>query len=572
MIEYAPLTAAFEKLYFISYLKMLYDPNMNGQATSVPNIGTKGAFNFTIANNSVTTRVEGTLSGTILNNTASVVTLPAGTVVSDNHYSIVLAADVTIGAHATVTFGTGASTDVGVIIRTSSSFVGTFPLALPLTAINLTTLAGADPLSWGAVTVTLTGIVSTGQAAGSPVAVKVAAGNYVFTDAGGIAYNITIPSDINLPASGGSASGLLSAVGALTGNLASSATMAENGFSPSFGSTLTPGTAAFTFVTSSFVAGTNAGGTVSVTSQFFDLSLALAYMCKLNPGLSQFWSQVRIQLFSDSFPNVALSAGQLLSSVDPNACYIRSASIAEETAGIPSLSLASAATRAKYFWGALMLMQANETFLVCHSEPNDLNSPAVNILAEVLASWFATVNASGLYVGNKVHNIRLTGDNIAPLGWPSPLNSAVNENDAGALDILIPKGVAYLQTISDNSAQDCRLTYARTLDGISLNAKMISKWVDYRSAMGCANLITDQGTLANPVLTNNDTYQRIQSLVGTNLSLFTATKRIYNVKLTFPAFNTAKVGLTALEAASAWSALYVDDLDKVTISGGVTEM
>lgn len=90
--------------------------------------------------------------------------------------------------------------------------------------------------------------------------------------------------------------------------------------------------------------------------------------------------------------------------------------------------------------------------------------------------------------------------------------------------------------------------------------------------MQCANLITDKGTLANPVLTNNDTYTRIQSIVGTNLSLFTASKRIYNIKLTFPAFATAKVGLTALEAASAWSAMYVDDLDKVTISGGVTEM
>ena len=237
-----------------------------------------------------------------------------------------------------------------------------------------------------------------------------------------------------------------------------------------------------------------------------------------------------------------------------------------------NLALASAVTRAKYFWGALKLMQADQTFLLCHAEPNDLNGAAINIISEVLSAWFAAPNGSGLYVGNKVHNLRLSGSNIMPLGWPSALNSAVNENDAGAVDILAPKGVAYLQTISDNSVQDCRLTYARTLDGFSLNAKMISKWVDYRSAMQCANLITDKGTLANPMLTNNDAYTRIQSIVGQNLSLFTASKRIYNIKLTFPAFATAKVGLTALEAASAWSAMYVDDLDKVTISGGVTEV
>ena len=101
---------------------------------------------------------------------------------------------------------------------------------------------------------------------------------------------------------------------------------------------------------------------------------------------------------------------------------------------------------------------------------------------------------------------------------------------------------------------------------------MIAKWVDYHSAMDCANLITDKGTLTDPVLTNNEAYVRIQSIVGNNLAKFSGTKRLYNIKLTFPSFATAKVGLNALEAASAWSALYVDDLDKVTVTGGISEL
>jgi hypothetical protein len=169
-------------------------------------------------------------------------------------------------------------------------------------------------------------------------------------------------------------------------------------------------------------------------------------------------------------------------------------------------------------------------------------------------------------------HIRLSSANIKPLGWPSPLNNAVNENDAGAVDVLKPKGVAYLQTISDNSLEHCRLTYARTLDGISLNAKMISKWIDYRSSMECANLITDKGTLINPVLTNNEAYKKIQNIVANNIMKFSKTKRLFNIKLSFPDFFVAKVGLTALEAASAWSALYVDDLDTVTVTGGITEL
>lgn len=574
-IEYAPLTAAFEKLYFVSYLKMLFDPNMNGSPAAVPSIGTKAFFNFTVVNTSVTTRAEGTVSGRIVNDTASVVTLPAGTVLSDNGYSIVVAEETAIPANSEVTFGTGAIDDVAITIRTSPTFSGAFPLALPLTAVDLTALATDNPITWGAISIVLSGIVNTGQAAGNPVAATIDAGEYTFTDGDGVVYNVSVPNNINLTASGGLPSRTINAVAAVVGNLADDVTLTRAGFSPDFGrvaSALTPGTVSFTFTATGFTAGTEAGVALSVPSQYFDLSLALAYLCKLNQSLSQFWSQVRVQLFEDDFPNVVLSAGQKLSDYDPNNCWIRSASEKEEIAGIPNLSTVTAATRSKFYWGALKLMQANNTFLVCHCEPNDLNGVATNILSEVLAVWFATTNTSGLYVGNKVHNIRLSTDNIKPLGWPSPLNNAVNENDAGAVDVLAVKGVGYLQTISDNSLENCRLTVARTLDGVSLNAKMISKWVDYHSAMECANLITDKGTLTDPVLTNNEAYIRIQSIVGNNLAKFSGTKRLYNIKLTFPSFANAKKGLNALEAASAWSALYVDDLDKVTVTGGITEI
>ena len=167
-IEYAPLKAAFEKLYFISYLKMLYDPSMNGQPASVPALGSLGSFNFTVSNTSVTTRVEGQVMGTIRNDTASPVTLPAGTVLSNNNYSIVVAAGATLAANETKTFGTGSLADIAVTISTSPTFAGAFPLALPLSAVNITTLASGAPLTWGAITITLTGIAATGQAAGLP--------------------------------------------------------------------------------------------------------------------------------------------------------------------------------------------------------------------------------------------------------------------------------------------------------------------------------------------------------------------------------------------------------------------
>ena len=574
-IEYEPLTAAFEKLYFVSFIKMLFDPNMNGSPAAVPSIGTKAFFNFTVINTSVSVRAEGKVAGSIVNDTASAVTLPAGTVVSDNNYSIVVASEVVIPANSSVTFGTGAVNDVPVTILTTPTFTGTFPLAYPLSAVDLTALATAHPITWGAISIVLNSIVNTGQLAGNPVGVTIDAGDYVFTDIAGVVYNVNLPNTVNLTPAGGQPSRVINAVAAVVGHLADNVTLSRTGFSPAFGrvtSALTPGTVSFTFNVSGFTAGTEAGVALSVPSQFFDLSLALAYLCKLNPSLSQFWSQVRIQLFDNDFPNIVLGVGEKLSDYDPNKCWIRSASAAEEKAALVNLSLATAVDRAKFYWAALKLMQANNSFVVCHCEPSDLNGAAVNILSEVLAVWFEKPNSSGLYVGNKVHNIRLSSGNIKPLGWPSPLNTAVNENDAKAVDVLVEKGVAYLQTISDNSLENCRLTNARTIDKVSLNAKMIAKWVDYRSAMECANLITDKGTLTDPVLTNNDAYIRIQSIVGNNLAKFSSTKRLFNIKLTFPSFAKAKVGLTALEAASAWSAMYVDDLDKVTVTGGITEI
>jgi hypothetical protein len=98
---------------------------------------------------------------------------------------------------------------------------------------------------------------------------------------------------------------------------------------------------------------------------------------------------------------------------------------------------------------------------------------------------------------------------------------------------------------------------------------MISKFVDYTAAQQCAKMITDKGTLTDPVLTDADAYKRIQLIFQTGLQMFTKTRRISAIRMRFPAFEAAKSGLTAIEAASAWKAGYTDDLDSVTVTGGI---
>jgi hypothetical protein len=283
-------------------------------------------------------------------------------------------------------------------------------------------------------------------------------------------------------------------------------------------------------------------------SSYFDMALSLAYLCKLDNKLSYFIALVKVS-YVEQKPNPA------------DACWIRFKTSAEEKEAMTSLLTGD---RSKYFWGALYLMNCvQNTWTLVHSEP-------VNIVPLIFAAWFAARNGSGTYIGNKLSLLRLSGTRIKPLGFPSWLNSEVNENDADGFDLLDAKNVGYLCTIADNTPQESCVSSARSINGTPIAAQMISKWVDYTSAQQCAKFITENGTLTDPVLTDENAYKKIQEIVFGNLILFVPTKRVNNIVMQFPVFKDAKTGLTKLESASAWKAGYTDDLDEVTVSGGIT--
>jgi hypothetical protein len=302
---------------------------------------------------------------------------------------------------------------------------------------------------------------------------------------------------------------------------------------------------------------------VTQPSTYFDRSLALAYLCKSDRKLSQFWSPVRLRLSNAGFP-------VLKDQEDPNACWIRSKNaaaqkaFAEQGLGVTG-SGAVSSPRTQYYWGFLWQMGCLEnTWVVAHSEP-------LNILTEALAAWFERRNASGQYIGNKLSRLRLSGAKIKPLGFPSLLDSAVNENDVGAHAMFDEMNIGYLKTISDSTAQQCCLSSALSLSGIPVTATMIGAFVNYEVAQECAEMITDKGTLTDPVMTDEEAYKRIQATVVRKLELFAKTNgRLSQVTLAFPSFSVAKTGRTELEAASSWEATYRDDLAKVAMSGSIT--
>ena len=323
---------------------------------------------------------------------------------------------------------------------------------------------------------------------------------------------------------------------------------------------LTPGTVAvanltpntglddLTISVSSVTQGTDAvSGSVDVPSSYFDLALALAYLVKQDNRFSVFASLVKVAIPAQN--------------PDTNACWIRTAGRAEQLARMQSIANDD---RAKYYWGALYLMSCRNTWVIAHSED-------ANIFVEVMAKWFEQKNKSGQYVGNKLSHIRLTGNKIKPFGYPSWLDEQFNVNDVDAFDRLDEMDISYLRTISGSSKQDCSLSRARGVLGDSINAMMIGKFVDYRAAQKCADMINDDGTLTDPVLTDETAYKQIQNLYQSELQAFTKTRRITWIRMSFPEFTQAKKGLVSLEAVTAWEAYYTDDLDSVTITGGIVE-
>ena len=368
--------------------------------------------------------------------------------------------------------------------------------------------------------------------------VTVGAGTYVHND-GAKNWSIVIEEAVTL------ATGGAHAVQAVADSVGSDALLSTGQINSDAMTPETPADIAVMVV--SVQQGTDPVAETEAPSRFFDYALALAYMCKQDIKLSYFVNMVKIS-YVDEKPNPA------------DVCWIRLKTSAEEKEVMLSIATND---RSKYYWGALFLMNCvQNTWTLIHSEP-------VNIIPLIFAAWFIERNSSGQYVGNKLSLLRLKGVRIKPCGFPSWLNSEVNQNDRDGIELLQAKNVGFLRTISDNTPQESCIDSARSINGTPVGAQMISKWVDYTCAQQCAKFITNEGTVTDPVLTNEAAYGRIQSIVSSNLALFTGMKRVSGIALKFPAFSVAKVGPRELKAARTWSATYVDDLDKVTITGGI---
>lgn len=283
-------------------------------------------------------------------------------------------------------------------------------------------------------------------------------------------------------------------------------------------------------------------------SNYFDMALCLSYLCEIESTLSWFLCELKVSVYDGVS--------------DTNPCKIQSLTRGDETTHCTTLEGSTLADRAEYFFGYVNLIGGNHTNIILHN--------GNYLVPVILGSWFAERNASGQFVGNKLCKIRLMGNKVKPTGNPSPLNSDVNLNlPKYVYDILDEKNVGYFISIANNSDSNAELTRDRSVGNMPATAYAISKWVDYTTSQDLAKYATALNTLTNPVLVNQETYAKIQSFLINNLAVFATIGRIENIQIKFPPFAEAKKG-NWFEGTAVWSAVYVDDLEGVNISGSIS--
>ena len=221
----------------------------------------------------------------------------------------------------------------------------------------------------------------------------------------------------------------------------------------------------------------------------------------------------------------------------------------------------------KYFWGYLNAYGGKNTSVVFQSVDSTENNTPVSSWSIILGKWFEETNATGGFVGNKLDHIRLTGEGVHPSGVRSDVDTSIYLNlDKKYYENLDAKNVGYFISIASNTGNDAEVISSKSLDGVPVTARMISRWVDFEASQDTAKYVSSLTTLTKPVLADETAYNNIINILVSKLQLFTG--RVQNISLDFPPYTEAKQGNT-FKGHGVWKAYYIGDLEGCDISGSV---
>lgn len=285
---------------------------------------------------------------------------------------------------------------------------------------------------------------------------------------------------------------------------------------------------------------------------YFDLALCLASLCKQYRSLS----------YAVLFTHLKVPVNGL----DTNKCLGMSVTYEEEDA-ITGLNLPVSGftdPRNQLFFGMLKFIEADNTWVIAHSEN-------VYVPSRVFGKLMMSKNATGTFIGNKLAKIRLSGNKIKPTGLPSVFDSSVNENLPKIYsENLDKKNVAYLISIADDTPNDAMIVRARGMTGFPVIPVTMSKWIDNTTSLQMAKLVASNATLTNPILRNETAYNRIREQLLSNIQVFARIGRVKDIQLNFPPFSSLSESKTDITVTGGWQATYVDDLEKVVMTGAIS--
>jgi len=288
---------------------------------------------------------------------------------------------------------------------------------------------------------------------------------------------------------------------------------------------------------------------------YCDMALCLSALCEGEGTMSMCIIQNTVELPSGTFPDTEGTDGS-------NAVRVLDKTRGTETASAVTFVGTTDVDRAKFFWGYVFHIGGKHTWQIVHN--------GAFMFPIVLALWFSRKNGSGEFVGNQLAKVRLSDSKVKPTGLPSKLDSDVNLNLTDPYRTnLEAKNAQYLESIGDGTGNNSRLTGDRAVDGYPVTAYMMAKWIDYNASLEMARFVTDISTLTDPVLCNEDTYSKLQGILGNTIGVMAKTGRLKGIQITFPPYSEAKVG-QSFKGTAVWSAVYELELDKVEVSGSIT--
>lgn len=168
----------------------------------------------------------------------------------------------------------------------------------------------------------------------------------------------------------------------------------------------------------------------------------------------------------------------------------------------------------------------------------------------------ASINGSGTSVGN---NMEMTATGMITSSGPSGTGLPKSVRDA-----LANLNIQTWKPVGDNSGNVAAFG-ALTLNGDTYSATWILAYITYMAKVRVAQMLTEGNFLKNAA-----NYSRIITVMQGFIALFgpSGSGRLENINITAPAFNELPdAAADEIVVPNAWSATYISNLRKVTITG-----